>query len=383
MKTILYVLQYEIIGGPHLRILLTASRLVEKYRAIIILPRGGNAVERFREAGITTYEIRLERLRDTLNPLKHLKYLLYFFPVVIEILQIIKKESVNLIVSNNVMLLQAPIAAKLARIKLVWHLEEMNVPLWSRNIFSLIVRTLSDQIIVVSKAVQRFFYLQSSFLSKRVAIIHAPVDPYVFRPDISPDGIRAEFGISKTTSVIGMVGNINPIKGHKYFLKAAAIIKQKHPDSKFLVVGPKLPNRESYFESLQILCDELGLTEYVIFTGGRQDIPIIMAALDVLVLSSLSEACPMVVLEAMATGKPVVAARVGGVPEEIVDGQTGILVPPEDAEAIAEAVLYLLKHPRQAKEMGVKGRERIIQHFSLEKSVEQHKDLYLRVLKKQ
>jgi glycosyltransferase involved in cell wall biosynthesis len=180
-----------------------------------------------------------------------------------------------------------------------------------------------------------------------------------------------------------MVGNINPIKGHKYFLKAAAIIKQKHPDSKFLVVGPKLPNRESYFESLQILCDELGLTEYVIFTGGRQDIPIIMAALDVLVLSSLSEACPMVVLEAMATGKPVVAARVGGVPEEIVDGQTGILVPPEDAEAIAEAVLYLLKHPRQAKEMGVKGRERIIQHFSLEKSVEQHKDLYLRVLKKQ
>ena len=382
MKTILYVLQDERIGGPHMRTLSIVCSLAEKYQSIIILPRGGNAAERYREAGITTYEIPLERLRDTFNPLMHLKYLLYFFPTVIKILQIIKNESVDIVVSSNPMLLQAPIAAKLAHIKLVWHLEEMLVPLWSKNILSLIVRTLSDQIIIVSKAVKRFFNLQRYTPSKRIAIIHAPVNPSVFRPGISPDSIRIEFGISKAISIIGMVGNINPIKGHKYFLEAAAIIKQKHPYSKFLVVGHKLENRESYFESLQILCNDLGLTEYVIFTGGRRDIPEIMEALDVFILPSLSEACPMVVLEAMATGKPVVAARVGGVPE-IVDGQTGILVPPKDAKAIAEAVLYLLKHPQKAKEMGVKGRERVIQHFSLERCVEQYKYLYQRMLKRE
>ena len=380
-KTILYVLQYEIVGGPPLRVLQIAKHLRKKYRPVVILPRGGNAAEMFKKSGITTYEIHLERLRYTLNPLIHLRYILYFASTVLRILKIIKSEDVDLVIANNVMLLQAPIAAKLAGVKLIWHLEETVVPLWGKKIFSLIVRALANQIIVVSEAVRKFFYNSSSCsLSQKIAIIHAPVDSRKFRPDISPDKVRSELGLSKTNPVIGIIGNINLLKGHRYFLEAASIIKHKYPSSKFLVVGPKLQDREAYFESLKALCDELSLNENVIFTGGRQDIPEIIAALDILVLSSLSEACPMVVLEAMATGKPVVATRVGGVPEEIVDGKTGILVPSQNSKAIADAVLTLLANRKKMEEMGIEGRIRVKKYFTIEICAQKTEAVYQSLL---
>ena len=379
MKTILYVFQYEMIGGPHLRVLQIAKQLKKKYHSVIILPCDGNAGDEFRRAGITTYEICLERIREPLNLSMFLRYIFLFIPTTFDILKIIKREAVDIVVVNNSMLLQAPIAAKLAGTKLIWHLEETIAPLLIKNILGLLIRILADQVIVVSKAVQDFFY-KNRLPKSKIAIIHAPVDPCRFKPDISPSRIRNELGLSQDVPVIGIIGNINPIKGHSYFLEAAFIIKNTYPDAKFLIVGSKLKNRETYFESLLDYCNELNLNENVIFTGGRQDIPEIMAALDILVLSSLAEACPMVVLEAMATGKPVVATRVGGLPEEVVDGKTGILVTPKNPQAIADAVLSLLADKERMQQMGRVGRVRVIKHFTVQAAAQKTDVVYAQLL---
>ena len=379
MKTVLYVFQYEMIGGPHLRVLQIAKQLKRKYRPIIILPRGGNAADEFKQAGITTYEICLERLREPLNLSILLRYIFLFIPTTLDILKIIRREAADIVVVNNSMFFQAPIAARLAGAKLVWHLEETIAPSRIKNILGLIIRALTDKIVVVSKAVQNFFY-KNGIPTSKIAIIHAPVDPCRFNPDISPNRIRNELGLSNDIPVIGLIGNINPIKGHRYFLEAASIIRDTYPDAKFLIVGAKLKNRESYFESLLGYCNKLNLNENIIFTGGRQDIPEVMAALDILVLSSLTEACPMVVLEAMATGKPVVATRVGGIPEELVDGKTGILVPPENPQAIADAVLSLLADKEKMQQMGRAGRTRVIKHFTVQSAAQKTDVVYADLL---
>ena len=122
----------------------------------------------------------------------------------------------------------------------------------------------------------------------------------------------------------------------------------------------------------------LNLKNNIIFTDFRNDVPEIMSSLDVLVHTSImSDPLPRVLLEAMALGKSIVATRVGGVPEIIEDGNTGILVSPHNADAVAEAVVTLLRDKERAKEMGLAGRQRVEQNFSIQKHVERVQELYI------
>jgi glycosyltransferase involved in cell wall biosynthesis len=122
------------------------------------------------------------------------------------------------------------------------------------------------------------------------------------------------------------------------------------------------------------------LSEDVIFTGIRQDVPNILGLLDVFVLPSLWEGLPIALLEAMAAGLPVVATAVGGTPEVVVEGETGFLVPPRDPEALAEAILRLLREPDLRRRMGEAGRKRVAEHFSVEQMVQKTEALYEHLL---
>jgi glycosyltransferase involved in cell wall biosynthesis len=148
------------------------------------------------------------------------------------------------------------------------------------------------------------------------------------------------------------------------------------------VIGAPVPHEPGYKGELLALRDELGLTERVAFGEFRLDVPTVMSALDVLVLASISpEPFGRVLIEAMAAGKPVVATDAGAAREVVVDGVQGLLVPPKDAQALAQAVIHILTHPDLARSMGQEGRTRVEQRFGTRQYVDGVQAMYDEVLR--
>ena len=184
-------------------------------------------------------------------------------------------------------------------------------------------------------------------------------------------GLREELGIPEGTPVVGIIGSLIPLKGHRVFLQMATLIARTRPDVRFLVVGEG-PERRV----LEATVREKGLQGKVIFTGVRRDIPELLALMNVFVLSSHSEAHPLTILEAMAAGKPVVATSVGGNAESVKHGETGFIVPPNDPEALHGKVSELLGDPAVARRMGDAGLARVRREFSVEKMVAETEAIY-------
>ncbi|MCX5679919.1 MAG: glycosyltransferase family 4 protein [Candidatus Omnitrophica bacterium] len=182
---------------------------------------------------------------------------------------------------------------------------------------------------------------------------------------------RSEFGIGPDDHVVGMVGRLESIKGFEYFIDSAKIVLNSISDTRFLIVG-----EGALRSSLEERARRLGIEDKVIFTGWREDMPLVISILDVLVLASLNEAVGRVLLEAGAAGKPTVATAVGGIPEIIRDGETGILVPPRDPKGIAAAVTGLLKDENKRRTMGFAAKAWIKSNFNEDKMVNDIDNIY-------
>jgi glycosyltransferase involved in cell wall biosynthesis len=192
--------------------------------------------------------------------------------------------------------------------------------------------------------------------------------------------LRHELHLPPNSRLVVVASRLTRLKGIECFLSAAAALSVKHPDVRFLIVGETSPPDPAYLQSLERLARELGIADRVTFTGRRSDIPAVLGAADVAVMPSLNEALSNVVLESMAAGAPVVATRVGGTPEALTDGATGLLVQPGDAGAIATAVSRLLDDRALACRLGRAARERIAERFSVERMVSATEDLYAELL---
>lgn len=380
--TVLNVIPDERFGGPQQRVLQVARRLKEHgFNSIVAMPEGDKTfANSLNDAGIPYYQIRnFKRLPASLRLLSIMKWLFYFLPGMVSLMSLIKKNKVDIVHANGAMSIQVPLAARLSGSKLVWHLNDITAPKLFRIALLPFLYFLPHKVVGSSEAVGRY-YLGNSSLARRMTVLYPPIDTPKFYSDKNVKEYRREFGLKPGDKVIGIVGNINPDKGYEYFLPAAKLVKQSLPKVKFLVVGKRLETKEKYWKRLRTLIANLQIEDDIIFAGYRADIPGIMNAMDIFVLASVFEAAPIVVLEAMACAKPVVATRVGGVPELIIDGETGVLVTPRDSKAIAEAILYLLDHPREAEEMGLKGCQRAIDHFNLAICVQRHEEIYKMVL---
>jgi glycosyltransferase involved in cell wall biosynthesis len=175
------------------------------------------------------------------------------------------------------------------------------------------------------------------------------------------------------------VCRLNKNKGIEYFLQAAAIVRRQCPRARFLIVGG------SYFEpeykpALERLAANMNLSDVVVFTGERNDIPDVLQEIDISVLPSLSEGLSNSLLESMAAGLPIVATNVGGNPEIVQDGRTGLLVPPRNAEALSTAIIRILQNPDLARRFGEKGYDRVKENFALTATVQRTEDLYMTLL---
>ncbi len=183
--------------------------------------------------------------------------------------------------------------------------------------------------------------------------------------------IRRELGLNASDVVVGMVARLTPKKGHREFLEAARrILDQTDVPVHFLVVGGASYGEEEYEQAIRALAASRQLFPHITFTGFRRDVPRMMAAMDILAFPSYGESFPNTLLEAMALQLPVVAAAGGAVPEVVVEGHTGLLVPPRDGQALAEKLLELIRDPRRREEMGRQGRRRVETHFRFDHYLE-------------
>lgn len=238
---------------------------------------------------------------------------------------------------------------------------------------------LPDRIICNSEAIRDRFRGQNGF-EKRVLTVHSGIDLSEFRPEIDGTPIRREFGGG--IAWVALVGRIGLGKGHEIFLRASQKVVAQFSNARFLIVGRAEDEDDARREIfLKRLAGRLGLQSQVIFTGYRQDMPRLMAAIDLLVVATEAEPFGRVILEAMAAGKPVVGTSSGGTPELVEHEKTGLLVPPRDSEAMAKAILRLLKNLDEARHFGANGRKRVEAHFSVEAHVRHVEALYHSLLK--
>jgi glycosyltransferase involved in cell wall biosynthesis len=170
--------------------------------------------------------------------------------------------------------------------------------------------------------------------------------------------------------VIGFIGRAVREKGAIEFVRAAALVAREVPGARFVMIGePLRSDRDSCWDELNRLRDELGLGDTLVLTGYRDDVPALLASFDLFALPSYREGMPRALLEAMATGLPVVATAIRGCREEVTDGVTGILVPPRDHESLARAITKLVSSRELSSRMGTAGRERVLASFDERKIV--------------
>jgi glycosyltransferase involved in cell wall biosynthesis len=237
----------------------------------------------------------------------------------------------------------------------------------------------ADRILVNADAVKDWL-INDGYDPSKITNIPNGVDLTRFDAAPEPERLRREFGLAERTPLVAVVSRLTRLKGLEHFLEAAAAIKTRVPQARFLVVGETSPMDRAYLDELKQHAERLGVADRVIFAGLRTDVPGLLASVNVSVMPSLNEALSNVLLESMAAGAPTVATRVGGTPEALVDGITGLLVPPGDTPALTDAIVRMLGDPSMAAHMGRAARQRIADTFSVTRMVRATEDIYLELL---
>jgi glycosyltransferase involved in cell wall biosynthesis len=314
---------------------------------------GGGAVRSFRKS-----------LRSLLYALKLRRFLL--------------QNEIDLIHTNSLKAdILGGIAGRLARCPVVWHVRDRIAPDYlpasTVFLFRRLARVLPSYVIANSAATLATLRLSSRFPSTAIG---SGVDMSHFPPDPTP-----AMAIPDQPRRIGLVGRICPWKGQHVFLHAAAEVHRSFPNAHFLIIGAALFQEESYEAELRAFTKSAGLEQVVDFTGFRKDVAQLISSLDILVhASTTGEPFGQVIVQGMAAARPVVATRGGGVPEIVEEGKTGLLVPMGDAQAMAQAIGTLLRAPALAAEMGRQGRQRVLEHFTIQQTARQAEAVYRSVL---
>ena len=275
----------------------------------------------------------------------------------------------------------ARLGAKLAGVLLISHVHSENnfsdVP-WIRKIqvwLDNLTACLAAELVAVSEHTRRSL-IDQGISSQDIRVIRngVSVDEYVNGQSV--ELARASLGIESRGPLVGTVARLCPGKGQREFILAASQVHNHFLNAKFVIVGDDIEFNGEYRFDLEKLAGQLGAADFVDFTGYKPDAAMLMYAFDLFVLPSWIEGLPVTIMEAMAAGKPVIATPVGGVPELVLDGETGLLVPPRDPNRLAKAITNLLQHPEEAKRMGNRGRERVRTGFSQEKMLDETMALY-------
>lgn len=294
---------------------------------------------------------------------------------ILRIRRIIKNRKVEVIhASSGYTAISGILASLFLNLPVIYTLQmPVSFSWWTRLFFSFFGRRISRRIAVSKAIVQSVDQGGLSFTLQKVdRVIYCGVDLKRFVP-LDTGNAKHSLGLQRNI-VVGSAGRLIPRKGYDYLLRAMPDIKKAFPDVKLVLAGD---GEEK--ENLKMLANELDIQESVVFLGNRKDITEVINSFDVFVLPSLSEGLGVVVLEAFAAGKPVVASNVEGIPEMVINGENGFLVPIKDSDALAERIITLLKDPLLASRMGKKGRRLVEENFDINNKIREYESLYLEI----
>jgi len=246
-----------------------------------------------------------------------------------------------------------------------------------KNLLERLSSLLSRKIIGVSQDISNLYIEKIKVPSVKVQTIFNGIDTNTFcHRALSRSSLIPE-EIAPVTIVLGIVARLVSVKDHRTLFLACQIVASLYKDFLLLVIGDG-PEKDN----LTALAKQIDLQDKIIFMGPRYDIGDLLNCLDIFVLSSLSEGMSITLLEAMACELPVVATRVGGNPEVVIHGETGLLVPPEHPEVLAENILLLMNSEELRKNMGMAGRGRVLKKFSIHRSAREYEECYKQVLRR-
>ena len=236
----------------------------------------------------------------------------------------------------------------------------------------------TDLKIAVSKDVAEVLKARDHVPDEKLVVIPNGVDPERFRVvKAERDSIRAEFGFTDDTVLIGSVGRLVEPKAYHVLIEAMVHVSKLVPPARLVLIGDG-PLRGD----LERCASDLGVSDGVLFAGARSDIPAVLAAIDIYAMSSNREGLPVSLLEAMAAGKPIVATMVGGIPEVVSDRREGLLVPSGDPEALAGAIRELACDPKLAAHLGRQASEKVAAEYSIGATVRRLEEVYCSLLDK-
>jgi len=354
----------DLYGGS--RILLIVVKILKEggHTPILVLSEDGPLVPELEKLGVEIHIIRLGILRHKyMNPKGILNRMVVSTAAWKSLSKLIENRNIDIVYSNTIGVLIGAFFAKRKKIRHIWHVHEITLkPMPFVKLIAWLFKKYTDQIIVVSDAVKNHWaqYVDP----KKLHRIYNGIDTERF--ENTAGDLRTELKLDKDQLLIGMIGRVNNWKGQDYFLEIAKTILKSHPETQFIMVGDAYPGNEHLYNQLNLNILDPALKGKVINLGYRTDIANILAALNIFILPSiLPDPFPTVILEAMASAKAVVATNHGGATEMILDGETGLLIPHNNALVAAEKITGIIMAEGTRKAMGQRAAERIHQHYSL------------------
>lgn len=378
MKNILFLSHSAELNGAEQWLLQTLERLdKQKFCPYLILPCPGPLEEEAEKLAIEIFHVPMkwwltEMSRIWKQPLAWL----WNIPSIFKVRKIIQAKKIDLVLTNSSVIASGALAARREKIPHIWVIHEVlkgENPivrfLFGSWVLARFILRLSSKVVVNSRATQKAFGS-----SERVRLIYngmeIPEEEY-FPADV----LRKELSIEEGDIVFGIIGKIYKGKGQRELLQAFASLSSSFPRLKLLVVGG-VGNRR-YYGSLQKIIRRHSLDKNIIFTGFRKDLNRLLKLVDLIVVASQVESFGRVALQAMASGKPVLAVRSGGLPEIIKNGENGFLVDSSRPEVLAKALGDFLEHREKMRPIIQKAYETVRKRFSLDSQVKEIEELFI------
>ncbi len=353
---------YTGLGGGETALLTLAQHLDQScYRPHLLVPGEGRLADGWRRQG---WPVHVRAWRGA--TVYFVPALWAQFPIVRAVEQLVEAHNIRAIHSDYHSLPMALPAGQRAGIPVIWTCWGwwFRPKAWQRDFFRQPAATL-----VPSQAVREGFLGSSPFMeTSRVRLLYPGVDTMRFHPGVDGQCIRSEAGIAPDAVVVALIAHFQPVKGHDVFQAMARELALRFPQIRFLVAGDNAHGAtadEAYKQQiLRLWRNDPLLRKHVAYLGFREDIHKVLAAADIVVCTSVFESFGMVIVEAMASGKPIVSTCRGGPSETILPGETGFLVEPGDTASLVRQVALLLTNPILRAELGAAGRRRAEQMFS-------------------
>ncbi|MDT2872725.1 glycosyltransferase family 4 protein [Lactococcus lactis] len=386
MEKILYLhAGAEMYGADKVLLDLVTNLDKNKYCPIVILPNDGILVTALKEQGIDVRVINYPVLRRKfLNFVGMSSYSFNFFKYSLKLLKIIKDEKIAILHVNTTAVLEGVFLKMFSKIKLVWHVHEIIVsPNVMFKLTSKLLSKFSDKVITVSEAVKTHLLSSGFFENKKelITVIYNGVDSRVFNLQVDSNEFKKKNDIPNDKLVIGMIGRINRWKGQKDFISSISTVLANHSNTVAVLVGGVFEGEEWREEELKAMISLDPNKDRIFQISFTKEINKAHKSFDIFVLPSINpDPLPTVVLEAMATGKPIVGYNHGGITEMVKVGYNGILVEPRNIEELSIEIEKLIIDKKLRNQFGENSLNRQANFFSLNSYVHNFEEVYNNII---